>query len=161
MTRLPSLGPRGQGWVAIQVVLLAAVALAGMVMPGDWSDPGAAVAWLVGVALCAAGGGLFGGGLSELRRGDAFTPLPRPLDGARLVESGVYRLVRHPVYGGLVLGAFGWALIRESIPTLLAATALFLFFDLKRRREEAWLVARFAGYGDYRARTRRLIPWIY
>jgi protein-S-isoprenylcysteine O-methyltransferase Ste14 len=38
---------------------------------------------------------------------------------------------------------------------------LLLFFDLKRRREEAWLEARFADYAAYRARTRRLIPWVY
>lgn len=161
MSNLPSLGPRGEGWVVIQAVLLAAVGLAGIALPADWGNPGAMLAWIAGVSLCAGGGALFGGGLLELRRGEAFTPMPRPLDRARLVDSGVYRLVRHPVYGGLVLAAVGWALIRQSTLTLVVAVVLFLFFDLKRRREEGWLVVRFPGYGAYRARTGRMIPWLY
>jgi len=35
------------------------------------------------------------------------------------------------------------------------------FFDLKSRREEIWLAEQFAEYGSYRARTRRLLPWLY
>ena len=46
-------------------------------------------------------------GIGELQRGQAMTPLPRPRDDGRLVESGVYRLVRHPIYGGLIVGAVG------------------------------------------------------
>jgi protein-S-isoprenylcysteine O-methyltransferase Ste14 len=41
------------------------------------------------------------------------------------------------------------------------AGALLVFFDLKSRREELWLVDQFDGYAAYRRRTRRLLPWIY
>lgn len=161
MSNLPSLGPRGEGWVAVQVVILGAVALAGIALPGTWDSPAATLASVAGSGLVGCGVVLVFGGIAELRRGDAFTPLPRPLESGRLVVTGVYRLVRHPVYGGLVLGAVGWALIRVSIPTLVTAVILFAFFDLKRRREEAWLVRRFAAYEPYRRRTHRLIPWLY
>jgi protein-S-isoprenylcysteine O-methyltransferase Ste14 len=44
------------------------------------------------------------------------------------------------------------------VPTALLA----VLFDLKARREEAWLIERFPEYADYRARTpRRFVPWLY
>ena len=161
MSRLPSLGPRGEGWVAIQLAIFAAIALAGVALPGSLTGPLATPAVVVGWALVAGGGVLALAGLVGLQRGDALTAVPHPRDAARLVERGAYRLVRHPVYGGLVLAAAGWALARGSIAALAGAAVLLVFFDLKRRREEAWLDQRFAGYAAYRTRTRRLIPWIY
>jgi protein-S-isoprenylcysteine O-methyltransferase Ste14 len=44
--------------------------------------------------------------------------------------------------------------------TLAVAVVLLGFFELKSRREETWLEERFPDYPAYRARTRRLIPWI-
>lgn len=161
MSKMPSLGPRGEGWVAIQGILFAVIALAGILLADDWSGPGGMVAMAAGTLLVALGVVLAGAGLVGLRGGDALTAVPHPRDDARLVDAGAYRLVRHPIYGGLILGAAGWALLRGSPAALVAAAVLLVFFDLKRRREEAWLATRYPGYAVYRARTRRLIPWIY
>jgi protein-S-isoprenylcysteine O-methyltransferase Ste14 len=35
------------------------------------------------------------------------------------------------------------------------------FFDLKARREEAWLLAAYPGYAAYRRRVRKLFPFVY
>ncbi|MEW5991226.1 MAG: isoprenylcysteine carboxylmethyltransferase family protein [Chloroflexota bacterium] len=161
MTRLPALGPRGEGWVAIQLALFAAVGLAGIVTPGTWSGPLGTVGAIAGALLVTVGGALAIAGIVGLLRGQALTAVPHPRVEARLVDDGVYALVRHPIYGGLGLGAAGWALVRTSWPALLVAVVLLLFLDLKRRREEAWLAARFPGYGAYRSRTRRMIPWLW
>ena len=104
MTRLPSLGPRGEGWVVIQFVLLGLIAWAGTLGPA-WDGTARTVTTIAGAALLAAGGILAAKGLLDLR--DALTPLPHPRDGAELVDTGSYALVRHPIYGGLVLGALG------------------------------------------------------
>ena len=157
MNHLPALGPRGEGWVAIQVVLLVAIAAAGLLGPA-WSGAVRVVSSVVGLGLVIAGLVLAVRGMVDLR--DALTPLPYPRDGAELVETGVYARARHPIYGGLIVGAFGWGCLTASVVALGLAVALLAFFEAKSRREEVWLVERFAGYPAYRARTRRLIPWI-
>ena len=158
MTFLPSLGPRGVGWVAIQGVLLVAVVAAGWSLGPDWTGVVRFVGIFVGIMAIAGGGILLARGIVDLGR--AFTPLPRPRDDAELVETGVYALARHPIYGGLILGAIGWSLVQASFIALVATAVLAGFFFLKSAREEAWLEARFDRYAAYRTRTKRFIPWI-
>ncbi len=160
-TRLPALGPRGEGWVVAQVVLFAIIAIAGL---SDLAGHGSVAPWgpvvsVVGMVAIVSGGGLAARGIWDLRSG--LSPFPRPIAGAPLLESGAYRLVRHPIYSGLVLGAIGWGLVTGSILAIATAGLLFLLFAGKSRREEAWLAAIHPGYGAYQRRTKRLIPWIY
>jgi protein-S-isoprenylcysteine O-methyltransferase Ste14 len=155
---LPSLGPRGEGWVVIQFALLGLLALAGSTGPA-WGGPLRTVTTGLGLVLMAAGTLLGGRGLLDLGR--ALTPMPRPLAGTTLVAHGAYRLVRHPIYGGIVIGGLGWGLLWAAPVALLIAVGLFAFFNLKSRREEAWLADEVAGYVDYARHTRRLIPFLY
>jgi protein-S-isoprenylcysteine O-methyltransferase Ste14 len=107
----------------------------------------------------AAGGLLALRGIVDLRQ--ALTALPHPRDGAQLVDKGAYRLARHPIYGGIVLGACGYGLVTASPLAILGSAVLLAFFRLKSEREEVWLEARYPAYPAYRDRTRRMIPWIY
>ena len=158
MTRLPALGARGEGWLVIQFGLLIAILASGYAGRA-WGSEVGVVSSGVGVVLLVAGGVLAVRGIVDL--GGALTPFPRPREGGRLIESGAYRLVRHPIYGGLVIGALGWGLFKASPLALLLSVGLLLFFDLKSRREEAWLADEYPDYGEYRNRTRRLIPFLY
>jgi protein-S-isoprenylcysteine O-methyltransferase Ste14 len=56
---------------------------------------------------------------------------------------------------------FGWSLLWGSVAAFVAALALLIFFDLKARREERWLEAKFSGYTAYKQRTKKLIPFVY
>jgi protein-S-isoprenylcysteine O-methyltransferase Ste14 len=104
-----------------------------------------------GLVLLAAGALLFVAGIVALGR--ALTPLPLPRERGSLREGAAYGFVRHPIYGGVVVMVAGWSLV--ATPVGLAATALVLsFFELKSRREEDWLLARYAGYEAYRRRVR-------
>jgi protein-S-isoprenylcysteine O-methyltransferase Ste14 len=143
--------------VAIQGLLLVAIAAVGILGPA-WAGGIRVATFIGGALLIAAGLVLAVRGIRDLR--DALTPLPYPRADADLVETGVYARVRHPIYGGLVVAAAGWGLLTASPAALAGAVLLLGFFELKSRREEAWLEDRFAGYAAYRARTRRLIPWI-
>jgi protein-S-isoprenylcysteine O-methyltransferase Ste14 len=161
--RIPDLGPAGEGWVTLQFIGIALVVVADqlrlpmLLMPGAAAMAAVALGW----GLIAAGAVLFLSALLYLWRARSFTANPRPLPTGRLIVSGPYQVVRHPVYSGLVLGAIGLALMRLSTPTLVAAVLLFVILDLKRRREEIWLAERFAEYPEYAARTRALIPLVY
>lgn len=163
MSRIPSLGPRGEGWVALQLGAIVLVVLSGRlgerVVIGD--DSLQATVALIGNLLVSLGLLILILGVAVLRGGGAFTVFPRPIEAGQLVESGPYRLVRHPVYSGLILASFGSILVRPSVLALVAAVLLFVVLDLKRRREEEWLVERYAGYAAYRTRTKALIPWVY
>ena len=156
MTRLPSLGRRGEGWVALQFGLLALTGLAGLVGPA-WDLGIRPLEIAAGAVLMAAGLTLAGLGIRDLRQ--ALTPLPYPRDDSELVQTGVYRRVRHPIYGGLIVGSLGWGLATASFAAIAMVVVLFGFFELKSRREEAWLETRYPDYPDYRARTGRFIPW--
>jgi protein-S-isoprenylcysteine O-methyltransferase Ste14 len=156
--RLPDLGRRGEGWVVFQALLFAAVVAAGFAGPA-WDSAARVAGAIAGLALIIVGVGLVTAGILGLRR--QLTAYPRPVPGGRLIEDGVFGLVRHPMYGGLVIAALGWSLVMASPMALAGAFVLGVFFDLKSRREEAWLAEQFAGYAAYRRRARRLIPWLY
>lgn len=146
---------RGEGWVVAQMLLLLAILGAPPELGGLERLPG----WvrIPGLLL-----GLLGGviGVLGIRAlGTNLTAFPRPKDDAELVEHGIYGVVRHPIYSGLVVAATGYALLRTSIPSLILSLVLGVFFDQKARREERWLEARYPGYGDYCRRVRgRIIP---
>jgi protein-S-isoprenylcysteine O-methyltransferase Ste14 len=161
MWRLPALGPRGEGWLGMQGVSFALVAAARWSAAPTATGQLALVLTSLAVVTIAAGACLIVSGMAALRSGNALAATPRPADGSTLVRTGAYRLVRHPIYGGLVLIAVGLAIDRPWAGSLIAAGILFAVLDLKRRREELWLVERFPEYADYRARTKALIPLVY
>jgi protein-S-isoprenylcysteine O-methyltransferase Ste14 len=162
-SRIPALGRRGEGWVALQLVCFAL--LAGAIYLGphdDGSDPAmSGTRQLLGYVIGVIGAAMLGSGLAELRRARALTALPAPRDDATLVERGAYRFVRHPIYGGLILAGLGLAVITPWWGTFAAVALLAVVLDLKRRREELWLEERYPEYSAYRARTRALIPFLY
>jgi protein-S-isoprenylcysteine O-methyltransferase Ste14 len=164
-SRLPSLGPRGEGWVAAQLVLFALIGATGLAAlagrpGGPWSLAGP-----YPVAVLVGGGAVVVGGLVVVRAAwdlrASLSPFPRPVAGAELVDGGAFRRVRHPIYSGILLAGAGWALVAASLVTLALVVLLAVLFDAKSRREEAWLSAAFPGYETYRARTRRFVPGVY
>ncbi len=159
MTRLPALGPRGEGWLALQIVLLLAIGASGFLLQPGLRGDSRLVAGAFGLLLIVGGVALVG--LAARQLGPAATPLPRPEPGADRVESGLYGRVRHPIYVGVVISALGWSLLTASLPALLLVGALIVLLDLKARREEAWLVERYPDYEQYRRRTRRFVPGLY
>jgi len=154
-------GERGEWYVVAQIFLFALVIFGPDSLPGlpAWSEPAASIAAVLGALLMVAGALLSASGI--LRLGGNLTPLPYPKECAELVESGPYRIVRHPIYSGLIIAAFGLALWRNSLLTAAYALILLVFFDIKSRKEEIWLAEKFEGYAEYRTRAKKLLPWIY
>jgi protein-S-isoprenylcysteine O-methyltransferase Ste14 len=155
---LPQLGRRGEGWVAPQPMLIAAILAAG-IRGSRWPSAARSVR-TAGVAVSALGGiYLFAGGVKHL--GGQITPFPKPVDQGSVKRSGAYGLVRHPMYGGVLLVTLAWSL--ASSPLALAPwTVAAVFLDAKRRREEAWLVEVYPDYEEYRASVRdSFVPFVW
>lgn len=150
---------RGEWYVVVQAILMGLVLAAPGFDRAAWGEPWSMASLVAGDLLLITGIILGVGGLVGLGRN--LTPLPRPKKDATLVESGVYSVVRHPIYAGLAFAALGWGLLWRSPATLALAAGLFVFFDIKSRREERWLVEAFPRYAEYRRRVKKLIPFVY
>ncbi|HVM29392.1 MAG TPA: isoprenylcysteine carboxylmethyltransferase family protein [Candidatus Limnocylindrales bacterium] len=159
MSRLPSLGRQGEGWLVLQLLLMAGIVGSSLFFEPFLRDTPRLVVGGLGLAMVVAGVGLVA--LAAGRLGPAATPLPRPKPGSQLVADGPYRHVRHPIYVGVVLSAIGWALLTASLPALILVGLLAVLLDLKARREEVWLTESHPGYDEYRRRTRRFLPRLY
>ncbi len=77
-----------------------------------------------------------------------------------LVTSGVYGLVRHPIYSALIVFILpGIALLCRSWPMLLASLVAYIIFKMLIKREDRYLEENFGKeYLDYRGRVNEIIP---
>jgi protein-S-isoprenylcysteine O-methyltransferase Ste14 len=124
-----------------------------------WTLDGHMTRWL-GIGLFAAGGLLRLWPVFVL--GDRFSGLVAIQPGHTLVNSGIYGLIRHPSYLGLLVSSLGWGLaFRSGLGVLLTALTIPPLL-VRIRAEERLLRTQFgAEYDAYRARTSRLIPRLY
>jgi protein-S-isoprenylcysteine O-methyltransferase Ste14 len=157
-TRVPSLGPRGEGWVALQLVLFWLIATAAILAVAHQGVPPLELR-LLGTATLLAGLTIAVWAVRTL--GSSMTVLPRPKERHELITRGPFRWVRHPIYSGVLLTALGACLISGSWIALALSLCLCVLFDLKARREEAWLAQRYPQYLEYRSRTRKFVPGVY
>jgi len=147
---------RGGCWVLGQFALMLAVVVLAMLFR---SDNRTLALTIPGVVLLSLSAVIGGAGAIGLRR--SLTPYPTPSANTRLVQRGIYGLMRHPLYTSVMAAGLGWASAWQSWPALAAALALILFLDAKARHEERWLRERFTEYAEYAARVRRFIPGVY
>ena len=147
---------RGGVWVLAQAGFILAVLLLAMGFRGayrkSWMIFAGTAFSVLGLALILAGALALGGNL---------TPYPKPAKNAHLVSHGVFSLIRHPIYTGVMLSSFGWAQIWQSWPAILMAFSMIPFFNAKARREEEYLRKQFAEYAGYERRVKRFVPRIY
>lgn len=95
-------------------------------------------------------------GLRDL--GTNLSPWPQPHATNELVTHGIYRRLRHPLYLSLILLAIGWAVWRQSWPSLLATAILLLILRRKAAHEELLLGRRHTCYSAHARSTGRFWP---
>lgn len=153
---------RANRWVLMP---LAAIGLLAAYLPA-YTDrmnlctlDGDTIRW-VGVMLFTGGGALRLWPVLVL--GHRFSGLVAIQAGHVLVTGGVYGIVRHPSYLGLLVGSLGWGLAFRAGAGVLLAALLVPPLLARIRAEERLLGEHFgAEYEAYRARTWRLIPGVY
>src|SRR5215468_2603949 len=153
---------RGNRWVIAVFVI---IGLLNAYLPAYtdrkelWTIDGDTIRWL-GIALFAAGGALRIWPVYVL--GNRFSGLVAIQPGHTLLTTGIYGVIRHPSYLGLLVNAFGWGLAFRSWAGVLLAALLVPLLLARIRSEEALLRAQFgAEYDTYCARTSRLIPGVF
>lgn len=152
-------GTRGEYLVLLQGVLMVGFVL--LPRYGAIALPSFLSLIATGVAAALAGFAaiLLGKGLLDL--GQSLTPLPYPRSDGELVQTGVYGIVRHSLYSGIILLAIAYTLWTTSVSHAVATVILFIFFDRKAAQEERWLSEKYSDYSAYQQRVKKLLPWIY
>jgi protein-S-isoprenylcysteine O-methyltransferase Ste14 len=152
-SRTSAAAPSGGLWVIGQSLLLAAVAIAAPVWSGQWPKP---VSVPLGSAaiLYAAWTGLSG----VARLGRNRTPRPAPLADSVLVTTGIYAIIRHPLYAAMMAMAVGWAFFWSSGVALIVAGIFMIFLHAKALYEERLLGAKYEDYPNYASRVPRYLP---
>jgi protein-S-isoprenylcysteine O-methyltransferase Ste14 len=80
----------------------------------------------------------------------------------RLVQSGPFSITRHPIYTGIIGAALGTAMTDGSVRGFIAVFLMACGFAFKLSKEEKLMAASFGDeHRDYRARVRRLIPFVW
>ena len=102
---------------------------------------GIAFAWWARIVL----GRLWSGGIERMAE-------------HRVVDTGPYAIVRHPIYTGLIMGAVAMAVLQAKPFAILGAALFALGFTLKARVEERFLEKEIGGYDEYRRRVPMILP---
>jgi protein-S-isoprenylcysteine O-methyltransferase Ste14 len=140
---------------AILVVVLVLVRVGAFRDGGVRTDPGRAV---VGLALCGAGLGFAVWARVHIGRNWG-TPMSQKRD-PELVTSGPYRLVRHPIYAGLLTAALGTA-VGLSWTWLIAVALAGAYFVYSAIVEERNLTQQFPdSYPAYKRSSKMLVPFV-
>ena len=80
----------------------------------------------------------------------------------KLVHTGPYRIVRHPIYSGILLGMLGSALQRGWIRCFAGVLICGFSFCLKTRVEERFMMQSFGEqYQQYRHKVKALAPFVF
>jgi len=138
--------------VAFQAVLFLGIGL----WPTSWGPALPAVREVGGVLFLVGSVGMV---LTARTLGRALTPVPEP-NGAGLRTDGLFRWVRHPMYTAVLIVTGGVGLARGSAVVWFFVVVLAVFFEVKTRREEAYLSREYEGYAAYAAATGKFIPGV-
>ena len=90
-----------------------------------------------------------------------FNIRPTPKSWGVLITTGPYRLIRHPMYTSVLLGAASLALMADPLPGWSSWTALALVLLVKSILEERWQNEVHSGYSSYSRDSKRFLPWVF
>lgn len=112
------------------------------------------------VALLIHGVILLGFTLYHNRPGN-FSVYPEMIKGARLIRTGPYRLIRHPMYASLMMFVVGLALLNRHWVNWVGVGMVAVSVGIKIRLEERYLRAADPTYAEYVKGTRCLVPFVF
>jgi protein-S-isoprenylcysteine O-methyltransferase Ste14 len=88
------------------------------------------------------------------------SPYPSPRSNAKLIQTGIYKYLRHPIYTAILFATLGWALYSNSTFRFIIFVAIMILFEFKSRYEEQLLIQKFPNYLIYKTHTGKYFPKI-
>lgn len=118
------------------------------------------VTGMIGVLICAAG--LVFAVWARRTLGANWSGVVTLKEGHELIQRGPYRLVRHPIYTGVLMLVLGTGIVVGEVRSFLATLFFIFSFSLRIRDEEKVLSQQFPQeYAAYKKHTEMLIPWLF
>jgi protein-S-isoprenylcysteine O-methyltransferase Ste14 len=146
------------GWVlvamqvALIVIFLVLPKRRSLFAPPDFLDVLGIIFMVAGLALVL---------IALLSLGAALTPTPVPQEGAALRTGGIYAIVRHPIYVGILIAGLGFTLAVGSLWQVILLVAMAVFFYAKAFWEDRLLAERHGvAWFDYADHVSGFIPRI-
>lgn len=156
------IGP-DRGWIAAQLALFGlagAAPLAELTIRGRAIDIPLLAHIVPGIVLLVGAGAIVL--KARLDLAENFRMSPTPVDRGRLVDHGIYGVVRHPMYLAAMMALAGWSFAVLVWSAAVVVVVGFSFFTLKSRYEEAKLLETYSEYQEYRHHvTSRFIPFLW
>ena len=140
------------------LLLVASFIVAGLDYRFGWSHVSNIIVAIASVLL------LMGYGLyaEVLRENVYLSRVVEVQDGQRVIDTGLYGIVRHPMYFAVTLLYLAIPLVLGSWWSLLVMLPCVFLLDLRIKNEEKVLHQGLPGYTDYTERVRyRMIPWVW
>ena len=123
--------------------------------PSEWQLS----AWLRLPALILSLVGILLSAIAILQLRKNLSPFPSPVSSGTLVESGIFKKIRHPIYSGLIIFFSSYAIYEESPAKLLLSFILVILFYFKSIYEEKLLMKKFPAYCSYKRTSYRFFPF--
>ena len=140
------------------IMFLASFVTAGLNHRFQWISMPAAVSW-AGILVFLLGYCMFG---EVLRENQYLSRVIEVQENQTVVDTGLYGIVRHPMYSATVLLFLSMPLILDSLPLFIIMLAYIPIITKRIRNEEAVLEAELQGYSEYKKKVRcRLIPFVW
>jgi|CoawatStandDraft_6_1074263.scaffolds.fasta_scaffold14926_2 protein-S-isoprenylcysteine O-methyltransferase Ste14 len=111
---------------------------------------------LIGITLLTLGISI--GLLSVIQLNKNLSPFPTPITGGELIETGLYKYIRHPIYTGILSTLLGYGLYSGSGYKIFITITLLVLFFYKSKYEEKKLSSVFSEYPEYMKKTGRFLP---
>lgn len=97
--------------------------------------------------------------LAILQLNKNLSPFPTPKNNTTLLQNGLYKYMRHPIYSGIIFLFTGYSLYQNSFYKLGISLLLVILFYFKSNYEEQRLEQKFPDYKLYKNKTGKFFPW--
>ncbi|HZJ37504.1 MAG TPA: isoprenylcysteine carboxylmethyltransferase family protein [Gillisia sp.] len=98
--------------------------------------------------------------ISMLQLNKNLSPFPSPKENSELIITGLYKWIRHPIYSGILLLAFSFALYQNSGFKIVMSFFMLILFYFKTSYEEKQLSLKFPEYKNYKNTAGRFFSKI-